>query len=111
VGLVTFRVLLTDDAARDIESVYDYIIAHDSPTRADYVLDQIEHVLTTLSEFPHRGNYPKELLSLGIREYRETYFKPYRIIYRAIDDTVYVYLIVDGRRDMQTILARRLLGV
>jgi toxin ParE1/3/4 len=62
-----------------------------------------------LSEFPERGAYPKELVSLGIREYREIFFKPYRIIYRVIDKNIYVLLIVDGRRDMQTLLQRRLL--
>ena len=31
-------------------------------------------------------------------------------VYRMIGDRVVVYLIVDGRRDMQTVLARRLLG-
>jgi len=36
-------------------------------------------------------------------------FKPYRIIYRVMDKTVYVLLIVDGRRDMQPLLERRLL--
>ena len=54
--------------------------------------------------------YPKELLSLGIRDYRQTFFKPYRMIYRVVERRVYVYLIVDARRDMQTRLARRLLG-
>jgi toxin ParE1/3/4 len=48
-------------------------------------------------------------LSLGIREYREVFFKPYRIIYRVMDKNVYVLLIVDGRRDMQSLLQRRLL--
>ncbi|MBA3017875.1 MAG: type II toxin-antitoxin system RelE/ParE family toxin, partial [Desulfobacteraceae bacterium] len=46
----------------------------------------------------------------GIRDYREIFFKPYRIIYRIDNENVYVYLIVDGRRDMQTLLQRRLLG-
>jgi toxin ParE1/3/4 len=30
-------------------------------------------------------------------------------IYRVLDKAVYVLLIVDGRRDMQTLLQRRLL--
>lgn len=47
---------------------------------------------------------------MGIREYRQTFFKPYRVIYRVIGQRVYIYLIADGRRDMQTLLARRLLG-
>nr|MBC8362588.1 type II toxin-antitoxin system RelE/ParE family toxin [Candidatus Desulfatibia profunda] len=68
-----------------------------------------EKTFSTLSEFPERGVYPKELLKLGIREYREIFFKPYRIIYRVMDKNVYVLLIVDGRRDMQSLLQRRLL--
>ena len=65
---------------------------------------------------PDSPNYPsgvhilKELLALGIREYREIFFKPYRMIYRVMDKNVYVLLIADGRRDMQTLLQRRLLG-
>ena len=106
-----FRVLLTNDAARDLDELYDYIALHDSPQKADYVLDQIEKAFSKLSEFPERGAYPKELLSLGIREYREIFFKPYRIIYRIMKKNVYVLLIVDGRRDMQSLLQRRLLDV
>ena len=102
-------VLLTNDAARDLDEIYDYIALHDAPQKADYVLEQIEKVFSRLSESPERGAYPKELLSLGIREYREVFFKPYRIIYRVMDKNVYVLLIVDGRRDMQSMLQRRLL--
>jgi len=103
------RVFLTNDAARDLEELYDYIALHDAPRKADYVLDQIEKAFSKLSEFPERGAYPKEMLTLGIREYRQIFFKPYRIIYRVMEKNVYVLLIVDGRRDMQSLLQRRLL--
>lgn len=106
---MSFAVLLTDDAARDLDELYDYIAGHDAPGKADYVLKQIETAFISLAESPQRGAYPKELLALGIREYREIYFKPYRIIYRVIDNNVYVLLIADGRREMQTLLQRRLL--
>jgi toxin ParE1/3/4 len=56
------------------------------------------------------GVYPCELSALGIKEYREVFFKPYRIIYRVIAEAVFVMLIVDGRRDMQPLLQRRLLA-
>jgi toxin ParE1/3/4 len=52
----------------------------DVPKKADYVLEQIEKALFALSKFPERGEYPKELLALGIHECREICFKPYRII-------------------------------
>jgi len=107
---MSFPVLLTADAARDLEDIYQYVAVHDAPGKADNLLTNIENVFSRLSEFPERGVYPRELSALGIREYREVFFKPYRLIYRFLDNKVYVVLIVDGRRDMQTLLQRRLLG-
>lgn len=104
-----YKVLLTEDALRDLEELDEYIATHDGPAKADHVLNRIESTILKLAEFPARGNYPPELSSLGIREYREVFFKPYRIIYRVIEETVYVYLIADGRRDMQALLSKRLL--
>ena len=104
-----FPVFLTNDAARDLDELYEYIALHDGPQKAVYVLGQIERALSRLSKFPERGTHPKELLALGILEYREIFFKPYRIIYRIMGKNVYVLLIADGRRDMQTLLQRRLL--
>ncbi len=104
-----FQVSLTEDAARDLEEIFDYIAEHDDPAKANHVLDRIEEAVESLATFPERGSHPKELLSLGIREYRHTFLKPYRVIYRIVGQAVYVYLIVDGRRDMQTLLTRRLL--
>lgn len=105
-----FDVLLTADAETDLEDLFDYIALHDSSTAANRVLDRIEKRLASLCSMPERGSHPKELLALGIRDYRQIFFTPYRLIYRVIDSRVYVYLIVDGRREMQSLLARRLLG-
>ena len=74
------------------------------------MLDRLGRVVSDLAHFPERGSYPKELLALGIKEYRQTSFKPYRVIYRVLDRQVLVYLIVDGRRAMQSLLSRRLLA-
>lgn len=105
-----FEVLLTEGAEQDLESIYDYIAEFDSVTSANYVLDALMEVVEGLSSFPERGSYPKELVGLGIKEYRQTFFKPYRLIYRITGNEVIIYLIADGRRDMQSVLARRLLG-
>lgn len=104
-----FEVLLTAGAERDLASIHDYIAGADGLASADRVLDELMTVVETLSRFPERGNYPKELAALGIKEYRQTSFKPYRVIYRVMGRRVLIYLIVDGRRDMQSVLAQRLL--
>lgn len=105
-----FKVLLTAGAESDLNDLHGYIAEHDSPQNADYVLDKLLEVAESLATFPERGSYPPELLALGIREYRQAFFKPYRVIYRVIGKQVIIYVITDGRRDMKSLLARRLLG-
>ncbi len=105
-----FEVLLTEGAEQDLEAIHDYISEFDCVAKANYVLDQLMELVEKLSRFPDRGSYPKELVALGIKEYRQTSFKPYRVVYRVAGSQVIIYLIADGRRDMQSVLARRLLG-
>jgi toxin ParE1/3/4 len=105
-----FEVLLTADAVEDLEEIARRIGEHDAPLKADRVLRRIEAAIASLARYPERGAHPRELLALGIRDYRETFFKPYRIVYRVSGQRVHVYLVADGRRDMQSLLARRLLG-
>jgi toxin ParE1/3/4 len=106
---VPHRVLLTQASARDLEEIVQDIERHDSPTRADHVLERLESALASLDEHPDRGAIPDELLSVGLADFREIFFKPYRIVYRVLGDDVVVMLIADGRRNMQELLRRRLL--
>jgi toxin ParE1/3/4 len=105
-----FDVLVTKSAEQDLEAIYDYVAASDSVASAEHVLDQLTGAIENLSRFPGRGSYPKELGALGIHEYRQVFFKPYRVICRINERKVVIYLIADGRRDMQAFLMRRLLG-
>lgn len=104
-----FQVFLTESAQRDLEEIYSYLTENDSENSAEHVLTSIEEKLNNLKQFPLRGVYPNELTALGINDYRELFFKPYRIIYRVQASSVFIILIADGRRDMQTLLQRRIL--
>lgn len=105
----SYTVLLTAGAERDLEAIYEHITTIDGPGRADHVLQQLLDVSSNLTSSPERGTYPKELLALGIREFRQLNFKPYRVIYRIVGDRVFIMLIADGRRNMRLLLERRLL--
>lgn len=105
-----FQILVTEGAEQDLEALHDYISEFDCVANANHVLDELMGVVESLSRFPERGSYPKELVGLGIKEYRQAFFKPYRLIYRIAGNQVIIHLIADGRRDMQSVLARRLLG-
>jgi toxin ParE1/3/4 len=103
------EVLFTDDAAADVAAIHAFLTTHDSLAAADHVVSHIEKAAMALRNFPNRGSYPPELLELGNRRYREVFFKPYRIVYRVSEKAVYILLVADGRRDMRTLLQKRLL--
>jgi toxin ParE1/3/4 len=107
--VASHEILLTRGAEQDLEELHRYVEASDSRPRADRLLDQILDAAQELDSFPERGHVPKELEALGIREYRQVVVGPYRLIYRVLGSRVYIYLIADGRRDMQSLLERRLL--
>ena len=99
----SFHVQLADDAVRDLEEICDYIDRHDSPARGDYLLERIERAFQGPSEHPQRGSHPRSCWTSGFRLLQALASS------RVVENTVYVLVIADGRRDMQTLLQRRLL--
>lgn len=104
-----FAVYITAEAERDMIDIYSYIEAHDSAANAGYVLDKLEASCLTLERFPQKGHMPTELERIGVSLYREIHFKPYRIIYEVRNKTVFVHAVLDGRRELQSLLEWRFL--
>ena len=98
------------DAENELEAITEYIAEHDSLEHAQYVIDKILDAVGSLTTLPDKGSYPKELEAFGNREFRQIFFKPYRLIYQVAGKHVTVMLVADGRRDMPALLAKRLLG-
>ena len=65
---------------------------------------------TRWSGFLIAGAFPRNSAGLGIQTFRQLVISPYRIVYRVIGQEVFVLLVADGRRDVQALLERRLLG-
>jgi toxin ParE1/3/4 len=106
---VNYQVNIIGDAEEDPVEIYRYIFTHDSRPSAEYVLSEIESVCESLEHMPQRGRVPPELLRINVVSFLEFHFKPFRIIYEIEGDKVFVHCILDGRRDLQELLAKRLL--
>jgi toxin ParE1/3/4 len=105
---VKHRVRLVAEAEEDLLRIVTYIAANDSAQSAERVLDGIERALTALETLPERGHLPPELERIAVRGFREVHFKPYRIIYEIDGRDVLIHAVLDGRRDMTTLLERRM---
>lgn len=104
-----YDVLLDTDAEDDLSDIYRYVALNDSIVQADRLFEDIRRTCYSLRISPLRGNVPPELREIGVSEFREIRSKPYRIIYSIKQRTVTVHCILDGRRDMETLLQERLL--
>lgn len=105
-----FAVELTSGAARDLEDICDGLAMRRGADDADALLDLFLSKIATLESFPQRGTIPKELETLGVLDFRQLNMEQFRLIYRVLGQTVYIVLIADGRRDMQSLLQQRLLA-
>ena len=97
------------DAEDDLFEIYRYVAASDSIVQADRLFEDLRRTCFSLRTSPLRGNVPPELKDIGVSQFREIRLKPYRIIYSIELRTVTIHCILDGRRDMQTLLQERLL--
>ena len=104
-----FDVVFDTNAEDDVFDIYAYVAVNDSIERADKLLSALRRTCSKLKTLPHRGNVPPELFEIGVVEFREIRYKPYRILYSIDRSTVYVHCVLDGRRDLQTLLQERLM--
>lgn len=103
-----YEVNLSASAEEDLFEIYQFIYFNDSEDAAEKLFQRINEKCLSLCKFPLRGHIPPELKMLNIDDFLEITLGPYRIIYQVINKNVFIYCILDGRRDMQKILHERL---
>jgi addiction module toxin, RelE/StbE family len=104
-----FKVFIPSNVVNDIQEIVDYI-AKDNSSIALEILDRLETKVNSLKEYPERGRVVPELLNQNIVEYREIIETPWRIIYKISGSNVFLLTVIDGRRNVQDILLRKLMS-
>lgn len=102
-----FRVNIISDVEEDLFEIYKYVYINDSEEKAENLYGKLYEKCQALQEYANRGHKVPELEQLGIDEFKEIHYKPYRIIYQIIKEEVFIHCILDGRREMQRLLQER----
>lgn len=105
-----YKVRIDNVAIDDLYAIYRYVANNDSPEKADHLLVNIQKAMLSLETMPARSNHPPEMQRWGIFDFREIFFKPYRVIYEIRNKAVFIHAVIDGRRNCEDILHQRLLG-
>ena len=105
---MNYTVTVQGRAEKDLKDIFDWIAEHDSLAHAMHVLDRLQDAILSIGRFPKRGSRPPELPFDLADDYRQVFFKPYRIIYRVRRSEVVILIVADGRRNLQSLLSKRL---
>jgi len=98
----------TAPAREDINEIIDYI----SKTNINYavkILDNIEKNVNKLDMFPVRHRVVPELEKYGYVIYREIIVEYWRIIYKVENNYVYIMSVIDGRRNLEDFLLKKII--
>jgi toxin ParE1/3/4 len=107
--MMKYNVVIPSSVVNDIQEIVDYI-SEDNASIALAILEKLENKINSLKAYPDRGRVVPELLNQNILEYHEIIEAPWRIIYKIVDSNVFILTVIDGRRNVQDILLRKLLN-
>jgi len=102
------KIVILESAELDLQDLRSYIVKDFSTSIWQKTFQQIKASIRNLARFPMLGSIPDELLKLNLTQYRQVLSGMNRIIYEVRQETIYIHLIVDSRRDMVSFLLRRL---
>ena len=108
---MSLKVVILESAEHDLNELKGYIVKNFSVDTWRNTYDKIKEVIRNLKTFPHAGSMPEEFDKLNFSQYRQVLSGMNRIIYEVRQDTIYIHIITDSRRDLMSLLTRRLLRV
>ncbi len=106
---MTMRVVVLQGAELDLRELRRYLCHRFGTKRWTDTLQSIRSALLHIAEHPQSGHVPDELVTVQLVQYRQVLSGKNRIVYELRGPVVYVHLVCDTRRDLKTVLMRRLL--
>jgi plasmid stabilization system protein ParE len=95
-------------ARNDLDEIIEYI-AQTNMIYAVKILDKIELAVKNLDTSPRRGRIVPELERYGYILYREIIVDYWRIMYKIENDIVYIMVVIDGRRNVEDIILKKII--
>lgn len=106
---MSLKVVILQSAEIDLKEIRTYLIKQFSTQTWQSTYAELKAVIRNLGLQPCAGSIPEEIEKLNLRHYRQILSGKNRIIYEIREQTVYVHIIADTRKNLPTLLMKRLL--
>ena len=104
---MSFSVVFLKSAEQDVKELKHYIVNNFGKETWQATLGKLRDAIDTLQTHPHAGKIPDELSVLNPPQHRQIISGKNRVIYEIRQQTIYIHIVCDSRRDMQGLLNRR----
>jgi len=106
---MTYSVVWSIDATDEVLDIVAFQKEKYGSRKALEVYNRLhERVLATKS-LPESGRVVPELTALGVTDIRELIESPWRILYEVTENRIEVISVIDGRRNFEEILYRKIM--
>lgn len=106
---MTMKVVFLHSAEADLKELKRYILKNFGNDTWQDSYSKIKESVAIIQSFPEGGKIPDELASLNLAQYRQVISGMNRIIYEVSGGTAFIHVICDSRRELKSILAKKLL--
>ncbi|POA26168.1 MULTISPECIES: type II toxin-antitoxin system RelE/ParE family toxin [Pseudomonas] len=108
---MSFNVVILQSAETDLKELRSYLTQQFSAHTWQNTYATLKAAIRHLATQPYAGSIPEEIKRLNISQYRQVLSGMNRVIYEVREKTVYIHIIADTRKNLPTLLMKRLLQV
>lgn len=108
---MSLSVVFLRSANLDLRELKSYIVRNFGKDTWKATYGKIQQAVGAIQAFPLGGVIPEELEKLNLTQYRQVLSGMNRIIYEVRQQTIYIHVVCDARKNMKSLLMKRLLRV
>lgn len=106
---MSLSVVFLKSAEQDVKELKHYVIRRFGVETWQSTLSKFKESIHTLQAHPQAGKVPDELRTLNPGQFRQIISGMNRVIYEIRQETIYIHIVCDNRRDMPGLLNRRMM--
>jgi toxin ParE1/3/4 len=106
---MTVKAVLLQSAESDLKDLRSYVIKNFGKDSWLTSFGKIKESIALIQSFPEGGRIPDELANLHLAQYRQVISGMNRIIYEVRSEVAYIHVICDVRKDLRSLLMKRIL--
>jgi len=106
---MSYSLIWAADATDELVEIFTFQKEKYGAKRAMEVYEKIHERVVVTKTLPETGRVVPELTAIGVTDIRELIENPWRILYQVNGERVEVISVIDGRRNFEEVLYRKIM--